>query len=514
LSPASFFSRLESLSGRKRYAAAFGLGSLTTLMLPPVGFAPILLASVPGLAVLARAAATKRQSFCAGWAFGAGYFIFGLYWVSASLFIDIRQWFWVMPFSGLLGPAVLGLFYGLIPLLAWRWRGEPAPHALALAAAWSGIEWLRGHVLTGFPWNLPGQAWDWVLPVMQVAAIVGAYGLTLLTLLWAVTPLTTGRLRLALIGSFIMVAAGGAWRLAENPTVQSGDYTVRIVQPNIPLTVKIDPKEDQNSVEAHLALTREKSALPSAPDFVIWPETALAADPGQIPGLAQAVGEALPPNALGIIGTLRADWSDKQHPKFYNSVSVLNHDGRVLAVYDKHHLVPFGEYMPGRALIDISPIAQAVSAIGDFTPGPGPRTLHIGTRPSFSPLICYEAIFPGETMDSTDRPAWLVNVTNDGWYLRSAGPHQHLAIARLRAIETGLPLARAADTGISAMFDPLGRELGKQPLETKGFIDTILPKPLEPTLYARMGDSSFFVLLALTMLGAEFLRLGTAKKGP
>ncbi|MEZ0222958.1 MAG: apolipoprotein N-acyltransferase [Alphaproteobacteria bacterium] len=505
---ATFKTKCEHITGFKKYALAFGLGGLLTFTMPPIGFVPALLVCVPGLVFLSINAPTRWKSFLTGWVFGAGYFIFGLYWISAALFVDLSQWGWALPFSAILGPAVLALFYGFIPLLARRWRQNEPAYALAVCAIWSAIEYLRGHVLTGFPWNMPGYAWHWMLPVLQAASVAGIYGLTLLTLVWAALPALTKERRVvqALAVLFVVVAAAGAVRLSANPTEQSGHYTVRIVQANIPENIKWDNDEDWRNLEKHMKLTKEKSELPDPVTFVVWPETAVSADLAAFPDIAHIIAASLPKDSLGLLGALRVDASNQGHPAFYNSLTVLDKHDKVIGTYDKHHLVPFGEYIPLRDKIPFTPLALAVSGIGEFTRGPGPSTLHIGDLPAFSPLICYEVIFPGEVVDQKDRPEWMVNVTNDGWYGKTAGPHQHLGIARLRAIEEGLPLARAANTGISAMFDPLGRFLGTQALETSGYVDSILPKPMPPTIYSQVGDSIFFVLLAATLAAAEGLR--------
>lgn len=504
-----FKSCLEALSGFKRYAAAFALGAVMTLTTAPIALVPLLLLTAPGLAILARNAPTRLKSFAVGWAFGAGYFIFGLYWVSAALFVDIQQWKWVLPLSLVAGPALLALHYGLIPLLARRFRQSEGAHALALAVAWAAVEWLRGHWLTGFPWNLSGNAWLHVLPALQAVSVVGIYGLTLLTLFWSMLPLLLPahkRISHIAIVSLACVIVWGGIRLSIHPTEQSGNHTVRIVQANIPQALKWDNDEDWRNFEKHLDLSSRPSRLKDPVTFIVWPETAVHADLTLFPEIAQLISQKLPKDSVPLLGNLRVVDTMGATPQFFNSVTVLGEKGTVLANYDKHHLVPFGEYIPFREKIKATPIALMVSGIGDFTRGSGPRTIEAKGLPGFSPLICYEAIFPGNVTEPGKRPAWLVNVTNDGWYGKTAGPHQHFANARMRAIEEGLPLARSANTGISAMVDPLGRVVGFQPLGTSGYVDTVLPAPLPPTVYARWGDLPFFILLILLAGVAVTLR--------
>ena len=498
-------------TGFKKYAFAFLLGALMTLTLPPIGIFPVMALVVPGLAMLSRLAPSGGKSFLTGWAFGAGYFIFGLYWVSAALFVDIDMWKWVLPFSAIIGPAALALTYGFIPLLAHPFRKNMGAHAMALVTTWSAVEWARGHWFTGFPWNLPGYTWHWALPVMQASAFVGIYGLTLLTVFWAMIPLllnSNRRLAHIAIASLALVTLGGAVRLSMHPTVQSGHYSVRIVQANIPEETKWNKDDDWRNFEKHMNLSALNADAAAPPTFVIWPETAVNADLAQFPEIAHLIAIKMPKGATAILGALRVDQSNPNAPKFYNSVSVLDEHAKVIANYDKHHLVPFGEYIPYREHLQLTPMAAEVSGVGDFTRGPGVQTLHIADLPAFSPLVCYEAIFPGEVADEAHRPDWLVNVTNDGWYLKTAGPHQHFAAARMRAIEEGLPLARAANTGISAMIDPVGRILAAQPLMTQGYVDAILPAPLPPTVYARFGDLLFLLMLLVSGASAFALQRG------
>ncbi|MBU6475683.1 MAG: apolipoprotein N-acyltransferase [Alphaproteobacteria bacterium] len=499
-----FKSNIQSLAGFKRYALAFVLGALMVLAMPPFGAFPVLLISIPGMVWLCQGAATKTKSFLTGWVFGAGYFIFGLYWISDALFVDIQQFWWVLPLSLVIGPVIVALYYGFIPLLAWRYRKNDAAYALTFVTAFAAIEWVRGHAFTGFPWNLPGYAWMHVLPVMQTSAVTGIYGLTLLTLLWAAMPAFGKKTVLALLVSFLLVEAVGKARLMFHPVMQFKNYTVRIVQPDIAESFKWNRAEMRHNFDHVLALTSAPSRLSQAITFVIWPETALIGDLGQYPELAQYVAARLPDNSVGILGDLR-----NVGTRYYNSVSVLNKKAQVLDTYDKHHLVPFGEYIPFRKYIDMTPIAAGISGIGDFTRGKGVVTLdNLGNLPKPSPLICYEAIFPDAVaLGGKQRPDWLVNVTNDAWYGMTTGPHQHFQSARVRAIEEGLPLVRAANTGISATVDPLGRIIGMRPLDVSGDLDTILPAPLPPTLYARYGDKLFFLMLiVLGVMGEAVYR--------
>ncbi len=499
----------ENLTGFKKYATAFFLGALMTLSMPPLGFFPLLLVCVPGFIWLTRTAPTSFKAFLTAWTFGCGYFIFGLYWISAALFVDIAQWKWVLPLSLVAGPALLALFWGVIPVLARQSRELDINYALSIVAMWTGIEWLRGTILTGFPWNLPGYTWNHVLPLMQVSAFTGIYGLTMLTLFWAALPVYYRHNKLACfsLALFILLGTVGTARVYMNPVEQNGTHSVRIVQANIPQTLKWARDEEWRNIDKHVKLSAGDKAKTS---FIVWPETAIPADLKIFPDIAQYVSMNFG-DAVGLIGNQRVVMNEeKNRLEPYNSLTAVTHKGEVLDVYDKFHLVPFGEYIPFRDYLSMTPISLAIANLGDFIPGGGNRTLKFKDRPSVSPLICYEAIFPHAAVDQNDRSEWIVNVTNDGWYGRTAGPFQHFEITRVRAVEEGLPLARAANTGISAMIDPVGRVLAKADLGETAFVDAILPKPLSRTLYSILGDWIFFGLL-FGLIFAAHLRFSADK---
>lgn len=488
--------------GWKRLFCLFTLGALASLAMPPVGAFWILFLCVPGFIILSQESESKWQSFSAGWAFGAGYFIAGLYWVSIALFVDLSSFWWVLPLSAIVGPGLLGLYYGFIPLLVRRWQNDSIAYALMFCALWAAVEWIRGHAFTGFPWNLPGYAWSKFSAVLQISSIIGIYGLTLLTLLWSLIFLVWPhrRLRNVLALSFIFVFAYGGARLYLHPAnANNTPFLLRIVQPNIPQTLKWDERAEGDNFLLHLKLTGARKEGGKDPDIVIWPETALKADPAAVPDVIGAIAQYLPAQAILLTGSLRGE-EDENGMRFYNSVSAIDVRGSIGA-YDKHHLVPFGEYIPFRRYLDMTPIAAGIAKVGDFSSGEGPTTLSLPHDiPALSPLICYEAIFPGAVTDRNDRPGWLLNVTNDAWYGKSFGPYQHFEISRMRAIEEGLPLARAANTGISGMIDPLGRITAKLDLNETSYIDATLPGALPPTLYSRFGDLIFFGLLVLAAL--------------
>lgn len=510
LNIATFPARLAALSGFQKYATAFIFGLLTALAMPPIGAFYLLLVSVPGMIWLTQNSLTKKEAFLTGWSFGAGYFISSLYWISIALFVDIQSFWWVLPLSLIAGPAALALYYGFIPLLAWRYKGHATAYTLMFVTGWALIEWVRGHALTGFPWNLPGYAWHYSLPVMQTNAAIGIYGLSLLTLLWATLPALSctphKKFVPFIIISFLLAATAGGVRLYLHPSQPSDHYTVRIIQPNIPQSLKWDREAETRNFQQHINLTTAPSALKDPLTFIIWPETAVTSSLQQYPELAQYIRAKMPQHSTALLGNLHMT-RDVTGERFYNSLVVLNKETGIQDIYSKHHLVPFGEYIPFRHILNMTPIAAGIAMVGDFTPGDGVSTLHLNNLPKPSPLICYEVIFPGAVARRDDRPDWLVNITNDGWYGKSAGPYQHFEIARARAIEEGLPLVRAANTGISATIDPLGRIVGMQPLGTSGIVDTFLPRALSSTIYSRVGDTLFFLMIILLVIAGETLRL-------
>jgi apolipoprotein N-acyltransferase len=411
-------------------------------------------------------------------------------------------------------PAGLALTTALALLLAHEARRRfglvGSARILALALAWSAAEYLRGHVLSGFPWNLVGYAWAGVMPdtlglpgsleVLQLASVTGIYGVSLVTVAAAALPARLGdfgRGRWAGVAAALLLVAvpalGGAWRLAHGARETVPGVTLRLVQPSIPQTFKNDPQAEVQNFQRLLALSAAQGA--DKITAIIWPEAAAPPLLERYPNLRQAITAVVPSGGLLITGAERAEPIQGWPPQHvWNSIVALDDRGDIVGTYDKAHLVPFGEYVPLRGFLPMDKIAPS---IGDFSRGPGPRTLSLPGLPAVSPLVCYEAIFPGAVIDPQHRPHWLLNVTNDAWYGRTPGPLQHLASARTRAVEEGLPLMRAANNGISGAIDPYGRVLARLDLNAVGVLDEPLPRDLPATVYAQFGDS---IYLALSLL--------------
>jgi len=509
---------LASLGGWRRQLAALVLGALAAASLPPVDVTPVLLISFPGLVWLADGNVGYKSAFALGWSFGFGFFLAGLYWIAAALFVDIAQFWWLVPFAVVGVPAGLAIFtggalaasYALCRCLRLGGTGR----ILALVLCWAVAEWLRGHILTGFPWNLIGYAWSGAFPgaiaMLQMASLVGIYGLSLLTVLVAALPARlgdfSGRRSLSLLAAILLLAIPAAWgadRLAHGRSGDVPGVTLRLVQPSIPQTFKNDPAQLLGNFRRLFALSTSPARV--APTAIIWPEDAAPPFLDRDGGARQAIAQAAPPNGYVITGTTRTDPPPQQPTHIWNSLVAIDHEGTIRATYDKFHLVPFGEYVPLRGIL---PIQKITPGTIDLSAGTGPRTIDLPGLPPFGPLICYEAIFPGAVVDPAHRPDWLLNITDDAWYGFTSGPFQHLAIARLRAIEEGLPLARVGDNGISAMFDPYGRVVARLDLDAVGVLDVRLPEPLPPTLYSRIGDEPFFGALLLIMASLLAYRFG------
>ena len=505
--------RVAGVRGWRRYGLAWLLGAVAALALAPVYAVPVLLVSFTGLIWQLGGVPSMRSGFAVGWWFGFGYFVAGLYWIMFALLTDPEKFAWMIPFAigGL--SAFLAIFIGFAALLAWLVPAGGAGRVLVLAGGWAAMEWARGSLFTGFPWNPVGNVWAFSPTMMQLASVVGVYGLGLGTVAIAAAPATlgyrvvgdgvggSGRGRVSILVSGLALAAlwaGGTMRLADTPGTSQSAVKLRLVQANIAQDLKWRPDQRARQFAKYLRLSTQPSVDNSPPTHVIWPESAVPFFLADAPRARQAMARAISPGGALITGTLRAEAKPGQPRKIWNSLEVIDARGVVLGSYDKFHLVPFGEYVPFRSVLKFSKITQGTM---DFSTGKGPHTVRLGELPPFSPLICYEVIFPGAVVDRADRPDWILNVTNDAWFGNSSGPHQHFASARMRAVEEGLPLVRAANTGISAVVDGYGRLVARLGLGLEGVVDAPLPPALPPTIFSRWGNSSSALLILLALLG-------------
>jgi len=481
--------------------------------MPPVYAFPLLIPAFVGLR-WALESASRREAFRDGWWFGFGFFVAGLYWICISLLTDPSKFLWLLPFALLGLPAVLAVYIGIFALLIQILAGRGVWGAALFASVWTVIEYVRSVLFSGFPWNLIGYSWTMSDAAMQMAAVTGVYGLSWLTVFAASLPsgmaqetglVRARRITLASWAVIILIVVAGALRLQLADILPSDKQpapgvVLRLVQANIAQHHKWDPKLQMQGLKAHLDLTRSPGFEDAT--HVIWPETAvpfaLSAD-SVLLGLLQ---QATPEEGVLLTGTLRAE-GDKENFRVWNSVLAIHREQGIVAGYDKAKLVPFGEFVPLRNYL---PDWLTTPAAGmDFARGPGPVTLQLPGLPPVSPLICYEVIFPSLAVTKDgERPQWLLNVTNDAWFGISSGPYQHFAMARVRAVEQGLPLVRVANTGISAVTDAYGRVEAELGLNEHGVIDANLPQALGPTPYSRFGEVPVLLVIFINIVLALF----------
>lgn len=522
-------SGMASLRGWRRWGLAAALGVGAGFAMPPWLVLPLMVTGLVGLVWLLDAAASpvaaddaasasdrpRRRAFVDGLLWGLGYFSVGSLWIIEAFNVPPADFV-------ALGPPIVGglavllaVFIGLA-CLTWAWivRRRPVlgrgwPRVLLFAVLVAAFEWLRGHVFTGYPWNPFGHTFAFATMLLQPAAWMGVYGLSAITVALLALPAavidTRGR-TLALLGAALVLPfALAAPRALTADTGEAGPM-LRLVQPNVPQ----GEKWLSDRQEAHMTQLLRMSRIerPAAVRHVIWPETAVPFLLAQLPDTLAVVATSAPPDGYLLTGAPRGAMTPEEarivspgnSRPIWNSVHVIDGTGAIRATYDKLHLVPLGEYLPLRRYYAL--LADTIGR-GSFEAGEQRRTIRLPGLPPVAVIICYEAIFPGAVIDAADRPAWILNVTNDSWFGASSGPYQHLVSARLRAIEEGLPLVRVANTGISAVIDRFGRIEAQLGMEKTGVIDHNLPAAGAPTPYARWGDAAF--LAVLMMLSAPII---------
>lgn len=526
---------IAGLTGWTRFMAAFLCGAASVLALAPFFFWYVLFVTLPALVWLIDGCRGRETSIRAraksaavlGWFFGFGYFLAGLYWIGHSFLVEAETFAWLLPLPVLGLPAGLALFHAAGGALAGAmWRPGPT-RVLALVLGLSLAEMARGHLFTGLPWNMLGYAVTANDAMMQWASLFGVYGLTFLAVALFAAPaavIEPGR-TIAMTGRFYALAmlcifAGGwAWGAHRLQGAQAGyaaGVMFRVVQPNIPQREKWVPENAPEVFRTYLDVSRTgPDGQPKPLDgitHVVWPESSLPfllADTDEALG---AIAGMLPKGTHLIAGQARAQDVSGPDGKLakrdvYNSVFVLNDEARITDVYDKLHLVPFGEYLPFQSWLEAIGLEQLTRVRGGFTPGAGRRYIDTPGTPPFVPLICYEVIFPHDIRTKATRPQWLLNVTNDAWFGNSIGPYQHLHQARVRAVEQGLPVIRAANTGISAVIDGYGRIVAALALGERGTIEAGLPPPAPATFFLRAGYWIEAVLILVFAAGwAAFAR--------
>ena len=487
---------------------AAGVGVAMGLGMPPDGL-PLLTAAALALLAWRLPGQSPRRAAALVWLSFTLWHLVTTAWIGQSFSVVMPAF---APYTALpiLGLSIVTSAFAAVAVYLWRrfWpsanRGS-GPAFLALAVALSLAEWALGHIATGLPWTTMSLAVADTWLAQNVSSF-GAYGLgftvlaATLTLMGAIHACVSVRKiisREIAIAAFAVALMLTPWSMLLKPPsiaaiAEAGDWPiVRLVQGNTPQREKWQIDNRAAIFARHMSLSTAPAERPLA--AIVWPETATPFRTLESGAAMAALGAIAPAGGYVILGAPASLPSIDGKRRSTNSLIAVDDSGAEVSRYDKSHLVPFGEYMPFE---DYLPLDKMVAGRGSFVPGPGIRTIKLPGLPAFSPLICYEVIFPGAVaLKGVDRPAFLLNLTNDAWYGVSAGPHQHLAIARLRAIEEGLPLIRVANTGISAAFDGAGKELGRISLAEAGFLDIALPPPLPPTPYALYGDTIYFGML-------------------
>jgi apolipoprotein N-acyltransferase len=507
--------------GWRRALVAFTAGAVSVLALAPFDAWPVLFFTFPILVWLVDGAAGGRlgglpSAAIAGWWFGFGYFLAGLYWVGYAFLVDVKTFGWLLPFAVVALPAGMACYTGFgLALARMLWTRGPT-RLIALAVALTAAEWLRGHLFSGFPWNLYGYALTGSLVLAQSAALIGIWGLTFVAVAVFATPAIFADDRTAARRPWLPVALAvvtlatlatyGAWRLNGTPTRFVDNVRLRIMQPNLRQDDKFNYSAKQRVMSHYLELS-DRSTGPQSTGVrdvthLIWPESAFPFLLTHEPDALAQIAALIPEGTVLITGAIRAPElpPGQKIERAYNSVYVIDHDGSILSVYDKIHLVPFGEYLPFQDFLEKLGLMQLTKLPGGFIAGERRRLMPVPRAPQMLPFLCYEIIFPGEAAPGSERPGWLLNLTNDGWFGISSGPYQHLQQARVRTIEQGLPLVRAANTGISAVIDPLGRIVKSLQLGAEGVMDSPLPRRIDATFYARTGDTGVALVIGVALI--------------
>lgn len=480
-------------------------GAVMACGLAPLSLPVVTLAALVWAGALFLRAGTGWQAARTGWLIGTGYFALSLHWIVEPFLVDLARHGWMAPFALVLMAGGLALFWGAAFGLAQRLgqhlgRGAGA-RILALIVLWTLAEFARAYLLTGFPWAALAQIWTQT-PLLGLLAWVGPHGLAMATLA-ACLPLALIRLHvprglvLCLPALALGLVAGALWLTRAEPVLTG--QTVRLIQPNAAQALKWHPDHVWGFFERQLELTAAAPEGATRPDLIVWPETS-------VPPFLEQAGPALDAVAGAaqgvpvVLGIRRRD-----ERRFYNSLIYMDRTGAVTGRYDKHHLVPFGEYIPlGDLAARVGIHGLASGEGGGYSAGPGPALLDLGPLGHGLPLICYEAVFPQDVTAAPARPDLLIQITNDGWFGRWSGPYQHLEQARMRAVEQGVPMIRVANTGVSAVIGPQGQTIAALPLGQAGYLDVALPARAAATVYGRSGDWPVF-LLTLSLLTGLWL---------
>ena len=518
--------RVLLLSGWRRALVAFLAGAFTTLVLAPfhlffVGFLtfPILVWLLDGAVGESDAGRFRRlrPSFFVGWWFGFGYFVAGLWWISNALLVEAPEFAWAIPLAVLGLPAILAIFYALAAAFARAFWPDNLLRIFVLAAFMGVAEWLRSFVFTGFPWNAIGYG---IMPsplMMQSVSITGAEAINILAVLAFALPAGLAQSNRSAVVSTLLVTlllashvGYGYWRLHILPDAEDEGRVVRLVQPAIDQSEKWDPTHAKSTFDNLLMLSSASPVLEEMdrPSLIIWPETAvpfiLTREPSAVAAIAETlqVGQSL---VAGVVREEQGEETEAAEARFYNSMLMIDSEGIISDAADKVHLVPFGEYLPFAQQLGGLGLKAVAAADRGYVGATQRRSLELTGGLSAIPLICYEAIFASEVKRLAETDGLMINITNDAWYGNTPGPYQHFHQSQLRTVELGLPMARAANNGISAIIDAKGRIVEKLDFAVSGAIDAVLPGKIALPSGKRYSSHIFWLLVLLfTTLGMMF----------
>lgn len=528
--------RIGASSPFHKALIAFLAGIVSTLAMPPLFLWPVLFITLTLLVRLLdlvnegrEVNSTSRTLWRAaliGWSFGFGYFLSGLYWIGASFLVEAEKFALLMPVAVLLLTAALACFYAVpLGLAALVWTKGPL-RIITFAAALLLADAARSYLFTGLPWNLLGHSLTGSEALRQAITLYGLIPLTAIAALCFAAPaaLFSSKAKggvhaapatIMLLAISLLTLGGlygfGAWRLgAAGETKYNRSVELLLIAPNVPQKEKVTPALRPKAFERMITLTEKElqtkgpEAGPGKTRIIIWPETAIPYAMNQKAPIIERLSPLLTPGTLLITGGFwlekkeqPAHEADRRDYKLYNSLFVLNQKGEITARYDKHHLVPFGEYLPYPELLSAIGLEALVRLRGGFNAGPPPAPMPLAGAPAFLPYICYEAIFPLNSPKKTKAAAWILNISNDAWFGRTAGPHQHNHLAGLRAVETGLPVIRVVNNGITSVYDGYGRLVNQTTIGQTGAIHTALPSPASPPFPAFPAHLLIFLHLII-----------------
>jgi len=472
-------------------------GCILTLSFAPFDFWPTIFVAISFVFYLLQNSTNKKEAFWLGFCFAFAFFVSSIYWISASLLVDAKHFAWLIPFAITLIPALLATYYGLIfiifTVLKQKFKLNIWQKALLFSLLWLIAEIARSTLFSGFSWNLLGYVSLSMPYIAQTADIWGVYGLSFCLCFCSIFSITWFNQRKQKeywqyfgFATFIMIFCllYGFFRLNYIKTTTNKTWQIRLVQANIPQSTKWEETDKLKNLNHHIQLSQNNSHL----DAIIWPETAIpfAVSNLNTHQLQQSLQSAIPKNGSLISGLIYIDYQNSDLQIFNSAIHLNNQKSEF---YHKHHLVPFGEYVPLHKYFHFLFLDETLKTITNdavnFSQGTGPQTLFANNF-SFSPLICYEVIFGTKIINKQNPPDILINLTNDGWFGKTIGPYQHLAHAQMRAIEYRKPLLRVAGTGISAYINEYGKVVNHIPLQETKFLDVEVHESQLNSLYTKL----------------------------